>query len=263
MVSFEQELELADSVGVNHPENLPFLLQPEQPNGHGVLLVHGFSASPREMHSLGEHLCAENFTVLGVRLPGHGTTPEDLADRHSEEWSAATDRGYQILKQQKLLICGVGSSTGALLLLKLSRSRNFTGLALLSPFLQLKHPLADFAGPLSLLVPFQKKTIAAAEQPFYYQRRPLKGVAQINRLRRQLNKQLPKIKLPVLVLASRGDATIAPGTAEQLFGRLGSPDKKFHCYGPEVPHVLSTTENPQQLDVFARVTRFLSSLHSA
>ena len=260
MASFKQELDLADSVGVDHPENLPFLLLPEQPNGHGVLLVHGFTASPREMRSLGEHLWAENFTVFGVRLPGHGTTPEDLAGRKTEEWLAAVDRGYQILEQHNLAICGVGLSTGSLLLLKLSLYRNFTGLALLSPFLQLRHSLAGFAGLLSLLVPFQKNTITESEQPFYYQRHPLKGVAQINRLRHHLKKQLPKIKLPVLVLASQGDTTIAPGTAEQLFNRLGSPDKKFHYYGLEVPHVLTTAENPQQQDVFARVTGFLTSL---
>lgn len=263
MASLEQELQLADSAGVTHPENLPFFLQPAEPNGRGVLLVHGFSATPREMRSLGDMLCAANFTVFGVRLPGHGTTPEDLAGRHAEEWLAAAERGYQILAQQKLSICGVGVSTGALLLLKLSLLRNFAGLALLSPFLNLQHPLANFAGPLSLLVPFQQRAISAAEQPFYYQRRPLKGIGQINRLRRQLKKDLPKIKIPTLVLASQGDLTIAPGTAEQLFIHLGSADKQFHCYGEEVPHVLTTAENPQQQDVFAKVLDFLSKFREA
>ena len=222
--------------------------------------MHGFTATPREMRSLGERLCAENFTVFSVRLPGHGTTPEDLAQRSVEEWLAAVERGYQILQQQQLLISGVGISTGALLLLKLSRLHSFNGLALLSPFLQLSHPLADFAGIISIVRPFQQRPIAAAEQPFYYHRRPLKGVAQINRLRRGLKQQLPEITLPVLVLAAEGDATIAPGSALQLFNLLGSADKEFHCYGPEVPHVLTTAENPQQQDVFTRVISFLNRL---
>ncbi|HEY5673927.1 MAG TPA: alpha/beta fold hydrolase [Malonomonas sp.] len=260
MVSFEQELELAERAGVSHPENRPFLLLPANPNGRGVLLVHGFTATPREMRSLGEVLCAAGFTLLGIRLPGHGTTPEDLAERTADEWQAAVERGYQILQQRNLSISGVGLSTGALLLLKASRRCKFSGLALLSPFLKLSHPLAEFAGILSFIQPFQQRPIAAAEQPFYYQRRPLKGVAQINRLRRGLKQELPDINLPALVLAAEGDATIAPGSAKQLFDLLGSTDKKFHCYGAEVPHVLTTDENPQQQDVFARVSEFLNRL---
>ena len=257
MASIEAELKLAKSAGVDHPENLPFLLQPQQPNGSGVLLVHGFTATPREMRSLGERLCAESFTVCAIRLPGHGTTPEDLADRQAEEWLAAVEHGYQILENQTQKIYGVGLSTGSLLLLKLSLLRTFSGLALLSPYLKLQHPLADFAGLLSYIIPLQKRTISAAEQPFYYQRRPLKAVAQINRLRRK--QELPKVMVPALVLAAAGDTTIAAGTAKQLFDLLGSADKTFHCYGPEVPHVLTTAENPQQQDVFARVIAFLRS----
>lgn len=260
MTAYEQELALATREGVNHPDNLPFLLSPDQSNGRGVLLVHGFTATPREMRALGAVLHGRNFTVYGVRLPGHGTTPEDLAGRKREDWLAAVERGYQILKQQKLSICAVGLSTGALLLLQHCQQRRFTGLALLSPFLQLRHPLAPFAGLLRFFYPYQQRAIAAAEQPFYYQRRPLQGIAQINRLCRQVKSILPTIDLPVLVLAATGDATIAPDTARQLFKQLGSQDKKFHCYGPKVPHVLTTSENPQQQDVFARVVEFLTQL---
>jgi len=257
--SLEQELELARAAGVSHPENLPFLLQPEQPNGQGVLLVHGFSATPREMRRLGEFLCHHNFTVFAVRLPGHGTTPEDLSERRTEEWLAAVDRGFQLLTENNLKISGIGLSTGALLLMKLSLIRRFDNLVLLSPFLQLKHALAPLADWLSLLFPYQKREIREADQPFYYRRRPLKGIAQINRLRRQLQDKLQQIKTPVLVLAAEGDATISPGTAERLFNRLGSRHKKFHCYGPEVPHVLTTAENPRLEDVFSRILSFLAA----
>ena len=177
MIAFEQELHSAKQAGVSHPENLPFLLQPQIPNGQSALLVHGFCASPREMRSLGEQLCHHGFTVLGVRLPGHGTSPADLAIRRAEEWLTAVEHGYQILKHLKLPICAVGLSTGALLLLQLARLQPLTKLVLLSPFLKLKHPLANFAGLLSYLTPYQKRQLPAAEQPFYYQYRPLKGVA--------------------------------------------------------------------------------------
>jgi len=256
---FEQEIELAHKEGVSHPENFPFFLVPDVSNGQAVILIHGFSASPREMLPLGEILQRHNFTVYGVRLPGHGTNPEDLATRRAEEWVATAEDGYQSLVEMGFKISAAGLSTGALLALKLALQHPLDKLILLSPFLRLKHFLAPFAGLLCYLIPYQKKDISASERPFYYQQRPLKGIAQINRLSKQLNGKLNLITTPSLVLTSTGDTTIAPGTAAEIHRQLGSSQKQFHCYGNEVPHVLTTAENPQQQDVLQRCVIFLNS----
>ena len=254
---WHQEKELAHLAGVRHPANEPFLLQPDTPNGVGVLLVHGFTASPYELRELGEVLCQRGFTVFAVRLPGHGTSPEDLAERCYTEWLAAVDRGYRLLAALNLRICGAGLSTGALLLLELALRRQVTALVLLSPYLQLRHPLAPFTALLSRIIPYQVRDIPVAEQAFYYHRRPLRGIAEINRLRRRLAPRLKEIDAPALVLAADGDQTIAPETAQRLYQRLGSRIKEFHSYGAEVPHVLTTDENPHKADVFARTVNFL------
>ncbi len=254
---FEQEIELAHNEGVSHPENLPFFLAPDISNGQAVILIHGFSASPREMLPLGKFLLQHNFTVYGVRLPGHGTNPEDLATRRAEEWVTTAENGYQSLVEMGFKISVAGLSTGALITLKLALQYRLEKLLLLSPFLRLEHFLAPFAGLLCYLIPYQKKVVSAAERPFYYQQRPLKGIAQINRLCRQLDGKLNSITTPSLVLTSTGDATIAPGTAAEIHRQLGSKQKQFHCYGNEVPHVLTTTENPRQQDVLQRCINFL------
>jgi carboxylesterase len=256
---FEREIALACREGVTHPQNQPFFLAPAAANGQAVLLVHGFAASPYEMLPLGLHLQQHNFTVYGVRLPGHGTTPEDLAKRTAEEWQDCVKRGYRSLIDTGSQVSVAGLSTGALLTMVLARHHSPERLILLAPFLRLRHPLAPFAGLLSHLIPFQKKRISAEEKSFYYQRRPLAGIAQINRLLQQLRGNLDTITAPSLVLTSTGDSTIAPGTAEEIYHQLGSPDKKFHCYGDDIPHVLTTTENPQQQDVLHRCSTFLEN----
>lgn len=256
---FDQEIEKSRNEGVTHPDNFPFLLCPENTNGQAVILIHGFSASPREMLPLGKRLQQHNFTVYGVRLPGHGTQPEDLATRKAEEWLATAERGYQSLVEMGFETSATGLSTGALVTLKLALHHPLKKQVLLSPFLQLNHFLAPFAGALSYLIPYQNRAISTADQPFYYQQRPLKGIAQINRLRRQLRGQLNLITTPSLVLTSTGDATIAPGTAAEIYRKLGSQKKQFHCYGDEVPHVLTTDENPQQQDVLLRCVNFLEN----
>ena len=44
----------------------------------GVLLLHGFTGSPSEMKLYGAYLQQCGYTVLAIRLAGHGTSPEDL-----------------------------------------------------------------------------------------------------------------------------------------------------------------------------------------
>lgn len=255
---FEKEKQSAVEAGVTNRENLPFLLRPEQPGTKAVILIHGFSSSPREMLPLGTELVKHNLAVYGVRLPGHGTSPRDLATRRAEEWLTVCKNGYLELVRHGYTVSAAGLSTGALLSMKLALRYPLDRQVLLAPFLKLQHPLAAAAGLLSHVVPYQEKELLADELPYYYRQRPLKGIAQINRLRWQLAKELELITVPTLILASRGDKTIAEGTAENIYERIGSGEKEFHLYGRDVPHVLTGYQNPEQQDVLQRCCRFLA-----
>ncbi len=256
---FAKEIATALSDGVSHSENQPFLLAPGQSNRRAVILIHGFSSSPRELRELGEILCQRGFTVYAPRLPGHGTSPQDLATRPLQEWRATVLRGFDALAEAGFKISAAGLSTGALLVLDLALQRPLEKILLLSPFLRLQHWLAPYVGLLRFFVRYQNKEISAAEHPFYYRQRPLQGIMQINRLLRHLKPRLPLITTPALVLASSGDATIAQGTAQQLFNRLGSKEKSIHLYGDEVPHVLTGPDNPCRQDVLTRCDDFFAA----
>ena len=68
--------------------NRSFELVPSEVRG-GVLLVHGLSDSPYSVRSVAQFLHGEGFYVLGLRLPGHGTTPGALLDVSLNDWTAA------------------------------------------------------------------------------------------------------------------------------------------------------------------------------
>ena len=53
---------------------------------HGVLLCHGFTATPAEMLPLGQYLNEKGFTVACMRLAGHSTSPEDMARMTWQDW---------------------------------------------------------------------------------------------------------------------------------------------------------------------------------
>ncbi|SHJ31267.1 carboxylesterase [Malonomonas rubra DSM 5091] len=258
-ISIEQEITLAQQEGVTHPHNLPYLRMPACEAKQAVLLVHGFGSTPWEMNSLAEHLLARGAAVFAVRLPGHGTSAEDLATRTAEEWLATTIRGYKLLQQLQLPLSAAGLSTGCLLILLLAHRYKLHSMVLLAPYLRLKHRLSPFARQLAPFIRYQKRVISPQDQPYYYEKRPLKGVVQLNRLRKQVTPLLPEIITPALILSSEGDRTVAPGTGKEIFDRLGSENKTYHCYGPEAPHVLTSPENPFREDVLQRSASFLLS----
>lgn len=242
------------------PDNRPFLFEPKTPAQAAVLLVHGFTATPWEMRVFGEALAEAGLLAMGICLPGHGTTPEDLEGRRYEEWLDEVASGYQALRARHAHVFGVGMSTGALLLLALAERETFRGLVLLSPFLRLRHRLAPLVGILRFFWRFQKRQLSARLAAHYYHQRPLGGIYQIYRLIRRLRKTLGEIVTPSLILCAEGDPVIDPASAYELFRRLGSYPKEFHQFGPETPHVLTTHENPHWNETVERSLQFFRKL---
>lgn len=247
---------------ISHPENRPFICRPENRTRESVaLLVHGFTGSPWEMIPLARHLAMNGVTSLAVRLPGHGTTPEDLANRSFEEWVEAVSNGQHFLMNEGQRQIAVGLSTGAMVVIAAHLSRQFDGLALLSPYLKVRHRLAPLAGLLRHFISYQKREIPDIERLHYYDKRPLEGIHQLNRLIKSIKEHLPAVSVPTLVACSDGDSTIDPESAIELYRLLGSRTKELHRFGAEVPHVLTTPENPKQQEVLELVSRFIDSIN--
>ncbi len=255
-MEIKEHLALAKREGVLHPENLPFLLESESEPMGSMLLVHGFSASPYETAFFGRLAAKAGFNALGVRLPGHGTFPEDLLTRRHEEWLESVAAGYDLLAKRGLPVYGIGVSTGGLLLLSLAESRSFQRMALLSPFLKMRHPLASSVGALKLFRSMYNSPLPKELTSYYYRRRALNGIFQIQRLVKKVKKSLGGVEASCLVIGAEGDRTVKANSALEIFRLLGSRRKEFHLYGPEVPHVLSTPENPYWRETFNLVSGF-------
>lgn len=249
----------ARSEGVSKTENLPFHLPAAPPRRGGLLLVHGFSASPWEVHQTAVELAACGWEAVAIRLPGHGTSSEDLALRRLEEWEAAVMAGYELLALAGPPV-GLGVSTGALLLAQLATQRPLAGLILLSAFLRLRHRLAPWVGLLRYLHPYQDAEVPAQLERYYYRRRPLAAIHQLNRLLRRLPMLLPRIDVPVLIINGRGDRTIDLASAQELAEKIGSQQRTVRVLGPEVPHLLTTAENPRRAEVLQLIQLFLQEI---
>src|SRR5207247_7119848 len=100
----------------------PYLLLPPKPVRPGVVLVHGFLATPAQLKELGLRLAAQGRPVLGVRLKGHGTSPWDLRERTWQDWLHSVERGYEIMSLLSANVLLAGFATGASLALQVAAS---------------------------------------------------------------------------------------------------------------------------------------------
>lgn len=245
--------------GVNDPDNLPFMFCPQEPKV-AALLVHGFTATPWEMRPLAEFLADAGIASLAIRLPGHGTTPEDLAARRWQEWRASVEKGYRILAHDFASVFGMGMSTGSLLLLASHASCRFKGLTLFSPYLRIQHALAPYARWLRWFMPYHKKYIGEDHQSRYYSHRPVAGIHQINLLIKTVRKELKNICCPVMAFNGEGDQTIDVQSSSELMSLLGSQVKIHEIFGPDVNHVLTGEQNPCRWSMFAQSAYFVQEL---
>ena len=86
----------------------------------GVLLCHGFTGSPQTLRTWAEHVAGQGCTVSLPRLPGHGTTWQDLARTGWQDWYAEVDAAFGALASWCEQTFVFGLSMGGCLALRLA-----------------------------------------------------------------------------------------------------------------------------------------------
>jgi carboxylesterase len=86
----------------------------------GALLIHGFTGSPQGLRALGEYLADRGIAVVGPRLPGHGTTWQDLNSRKAKEWADAVELAFHEIAASQDEVFLIALSFGAALAFELA-----------------------------------------------------------------------------------------------------------------------------------------------
>lgn len=75
----------------------------------GALVLHGFTGNPGSMRGLAEALADAGFAVELPRLPGHGTTVDDMLTTGWDDWTAEVESAYQRLAARcdKVVVAGL------------------------------------------------------------------------------------------------------------------------------------------------------------
>lgn len=238
-------------VNVENPANgAPYLLLPKGAAHTGVLLVHGFNASPGELRAFAESLRTAGYAVMGVRLPGHGTSHLDMELRTRSDWAQAVQRGHHILSAYVQKVVVIGFSTGAALALQLAANppANVLGVASVAAPMFVKDgnirwlPLVARLGRVLRFLPglhnlLRYYPFETATPESNYSTVPVTALNELRLLIKEVAHSLRRVTLPVLVVQGRADETVQPSSAEYIFRHLASENKQLRWVA-NGPHAL-------------------------
>jgi len=223
--------------------NRTFMLESPSPAG-GALLLHGLSDSPYTMRAVAERLHAQGYTVVGLRVPGHGTCPAALAKASKDDWTAAVRVAAAGLRRRipgGAPLVMVGYSNGGALSVNyaleslddasLPRPRAIVlfspmiGITPMATVTRLHRPIAALSGEARA----HWSSLGAEIDPFKYSSWPMNASVQAWQISRQVAQRLAALEQagrmaefpPILAFQSAVDSTVVtPSLITELFDRV-------------------------------------------
>ncbi len=197
---------------------------------NGVLVVHGFSGTPQSMLGLAQAFGSAGFAVELPRLPGHGTSVDDLATTTFGDWSEAVERAYEELAARCQRVVVAGLSMGATLAAGLAvRHPEIAGLVVINGAFAPLGPavrdgleqaiaagVARIPGPGNDVADPNETELAYAEVP------PPALLSLLLALD-VLQEELSSIRCPALVITSDQDHVVPPASSEHFAASIGGP----------------------------------------
>lgn len=232
---------------------------PREPRG--VLLVHGFSGSPYEMHLLANVLHRRGFHVAVPLLAGHHRSLRELADSRYPDWLTSADQALHTLwarlsqgSRRRPRIAVVGFSMGGLLTIELAQRYPaasgvvdsscgplaIDAVAVLASPLWLS-PMAEkgirwlsrFRGLQRLFVPKLTGADIRARDLEPHRLRPLGmpllALHSLVELMAQARRHLPEVRQPALIAHGEHDHTAPYACLNTFATELGTASEQLTC----------------------------------
>lgn len=232
------------------------------PGGHiGCLMVHGFGSSPGEVEGLGRYLHGSGYTVKGVVLKGHCTTPEDMATTRWPDWYGSVTEALEELSQGCSQVWAVGLSLGGALSLYAASQGLLDGVVALAAPAGLADWRARLAGIGKYFMPYEHKRFSPEQRQFnerigriVYDRLPLAAVESLCQFISVVRKSLPLITVPTLVVHSREDEVVSRYSGDYIYNHISSVQKEYLQLNKS-GHII--TEDVEKDIVYEAVKNFL------
>ena len=211
----------------------------------GVLLSHGFTGQPASMKPWAEALAAKGYAVEVPRLPGHGTTWQDLNTRTWDDWYAELRAAHDRLAARTDAVVAAGLSMGGALVLRLAADTpSLSGVVVVNPAVATKRLDVKLLPVLKHVVPSFPGIANDIKKPGVeehgYTRTPLKAAHSMMRAWGPLVADLPRIQVPLLYLRSTVDHVVDEASEPIITGGVSGEVSVVRL--PESYHV-ATLDN--------------------
>jgi carboxylesterase len=247
------------------PEDLePFRIRG---GSRGCLLLHGFAGTPPEVRELGEHLARNGYDVLAPVLAGHGRTPQAMRRTRWPDWVASAEQALATLRRDCHDVFVGGQSLGGSIALHLAAAHpdlsGVVSLAAMGSRRFFRDPRLRAIRVIKYLIPWQvpngqsdlgdPQRLLALHS---YARRPTVCLESLMHFLNLLERELPLIQVPALVMHGRRDQTVPIGNGPFIVEHLGSPDRAM-VWWERSGHALTVDLERSQLN--DRILRWLEA----
>ncbi|MBB6626402.1 alpha/beta fold hydrolase [Nocardioides sp. KIGAM211] len=253
-----------------HPLAAPLSVaaRPELTGGRsvGVLLSHGFTGSPFSMKPWGEHLAALGYAVEVPRLPGHGTTWQEMNTTRWEDWYAEVSRAFDKLSTENDAVVLAGLSMGGALVLRLAADHpdRVSGVVVVNPAVATKRLDVKLLPVLKHLVPSFPGIVNDIKKPgtdeHGYPKTPLKAAHSMFSAWPALVADLPKVTAPLLYFRSTVDHVVDELSQPLITSKVSS--REITERRLEDSYHVATIDNDAQ-QIFDESAAFVARVTSA
>jgi carboxylesterase len=206
----------------------------------GCLVIHGFTGNPSSMRPIADAMVADGHSVELPRLPGHGTTVEDMNTTSWADWTAEVEASYQRLAARCDHVIAMGLSMGGTLTAWIAAEHpEIAGVVLINAAAE---PSDDMRAAIQAMIDGGEQYMdgigsdvadpdvtesAYATVPLASLVSMLDGVAG-------LQDRLAGITAPALIMTSTQDHVVATSASDHLAATLGGPvervtlDRSYH-----------------------------------
>ncbi|MBQ9262782.1 MAG: alpha/beta fold hydrolase [Clostridia bacterium] len=227
---------------------------------HGVLLIHGVTGTPAHMRLIGEGLREKGFAVRGIRLPGHGTVPEDMLKTTWQDWLLCARTAAREMRKQYEYFTVAGLSMGGVLSLLLAEEIDLTACVPIAAPMKTVNKLRPLAPVVAPFHPMMGKRVDPVRATLYadydvgYEVTPTISTHHLSVLMRLARQHLPLITYPVLVIQSHGDRVVTASSPQIILNGVSS-EKKAQLWLDHAPHVC--TISPEYPRIVEAMVEFL------
>jgi carboxylesterase len=208
----------------------------------GALCLHGFTGNPTSMRGVAEAFAAAGFSVELPRLPGHGTTVEDMMTTTWTDWTAEAEAAYQRLaaRTDKVVVAGL-SMGGSLTLWTALQHPEVAGVICINPatkpqaaeIMEMLHGMVDEGTELMPGIGADIADPDATENA--YAQTPLRQlISLVDDGLAPLSERYGELTCPLLLLTSPQDHVVEPSNGDFLAETFGGPverislDRSYH-----------------------------------